>query len=81
MKYYNLQRLSYIQALDPSAQVIEDVPAKTVLSPLERARLRNIIRTYRGDMPCWIFQTPNLIELWDLSENGMVNGIPQLQDY
>lgn len=79
--YEILQRLSYIQALDPSAQVIEDVPAETVLSPLERECLRNMIRTYRGDMPCWIFQTPNLIELWDLSENGMANGIPQLQDY
>lgn len=48
--YEILQRLSYIQALDPSAQVIEDVPAETVLSPLERERLRNMIRTYHGDM-------------------------------
>lgn len=48
--YEILQRLSYIQALDPSAQVIEDVPADTVLSPLERERLRNMIRTYHGDM-------------------------------
>ena len=48
--YEILQRLSYIQALDPSAQVIEDVPAGTVLSPLERERLRNMIRTYHGDM-------------------------------
>lgn len=48
--YEILQCLSYIQALDPSAQVIEDVPAETVLSPLERERLRNMIRTYRGDM-------------------------------
>ena len=48
--YEILQRLSYIQALDPSAQVIEDAPAETVLSPLERERLRNMIRTYHGDM-------------------------------
>lgn len=48
--YEILQRLSYIQALDPSAQVIEDLPAETGLSPLERERLRNMIRTYHGDM-------------------------------
>lgn len=48
--YEILQRLSYIQALDPSAQVIEDVSAETVLSPLERERMRNMIRTYHGDM-------------------------------
>ncbi|MDO5399478.1 MAG: ATP-binding protein [Eubacteriales bacterium] len=44
-----LQRLSYIQAIDPSAQVIEDLPAGIALSPLERERLRNMIRTYHGD--------------------------------
>ena len=44
-----LQRLSYIQAMDPSAQVIEELPAKTALSSLERERLRNMILTYRGD--------------------------------
>lgn len=48
--YEILQRLSYIQALDPSAQVIEDIPAETALSPLERERLRNMIRIYHGDM-------------------------------
>lgn len=48
--YEILQRLSYIQALDPSAQVVEDLPAETGLSPLERERLRNMIRTYHGDM-------------------------------
>ena len=47
--YEILQRLSYIQALDPSAQVIGDIPADTALSPLERERLRNMIRTYHGD--------------------------------
>lgn len=48
--YEILQRLSYIQALDPSAQVIEDIPAEVALSPLERERLRNMIRIYHGDM-------------------------------
>ena len=47
--YEILQRLSYIQALDPSAQVIEDLPAEVALSPLERERLRNMIRVYHGD--------------------------------
>ena len=48
--YEILQRLSYIQALDPSAQVIEDLHAEVALSPLERERMRNMIRTYHGDM-------------------------------
>lgn len=48
--YEILQRLSYIQALDPSAQVIEDLNAEAALSPLERERMRNMIRTYHGDM-------------------------------
>ena len=48
--YEILQRLSYIQALDPSAQVIEDLNAEVALSPLERERMRNMIRTYHGDM-------------------------------
>ena len=47
--YEILQRLSYIQALDPSAQVIEDLPAEEALSALERERLRNMIRIYHGD--------------------------------
>ena len=45
-----LQRLSYVQAIDPSAQIIEDVSADKVLSPLERERMRNMIRIYHGDM-------------------------------
>lgn len=44
-----LQRLSYIQAIDPSAQVIGDISADTALSSLERERLRNMIRVYHGD--------------------------------
>ncbi len=47
--YEILQRLSYIQAIDPSAQVIEDLPAEIALSSLERERLRNMIRIYHGD--------------------------------
>ena len=47
--YEILQRLSYIQAIDPSAQVLEDVEAKDALSALERERLRNMIRVYHGD--------------------------------
>lgn len=47
--YEIMQRLSYIQAMDPSAQVIEDLPASVALSPLERERLRNMIRIYHGD--------------------------------
>lgn len=47
--YEILERLSHIQALDPSAQVIEDVPAEEALSPLERERLRNMIQIYHGD--------------------------------
>lgn len=56
--YEILQRLSYIQAIDPSAQVIEDIPASIVLSSLERERLRNMIRLYHGDM--------SLLELTDI---------------
>lgn len=48
--YEILQRLSYIQAIDPSAQVIEDLPADVALSSLERERLRNMIRIYHGDV-------------------------------
>lgn len=55
-----LQRLSYIQALDPSAQVIEDLPAEVALSPLERERMRNMIRIYHGDAT-----------LLDLSDNEL----------
>ena len=58
--YEILQRLSYIQALDPSAQVIEDLPAEVALSPLERERLRNMIRIYHGDAT-----------LLDLSDNEL----------
>ncbi len=48
--YEIMQRLSSIQAVDPSAQVIESVPAKKALNPVERERLRGMIRIYHGEM-------------------------------
>lgn len=47
--YEIMQRLSSIQVIDPSAMVIESIPANKALNPLERERLRNMIRTYHGD--------------------------------
>ena len=44
-----VQRLSSIQMIDPSAQVIENVRASNALNPIERERLRNMIRIYHGD--------------------------------
>ena len=44
-----MQRLSSIQAFDPSSMIIESVPANVAFNPLERERLRGMIRTYRGD--------------------------------
>ena len=48
--YEIMQRLSSIQAVDPSAQVVESIPAKKALNPVERERLRGMIRTYHGEM-------------------------------
>ena len=48
--YEIMQRLSSIQAVDPSAQVIESIPAKKALNPVERERLRGVIRTYHGEL-------------------------------
>ena len=47
--YEIMQRLSTIQVVDPSAMVVESVPANVALNPLERERLRSMVRTYRGD--------------------------------
>ena len=47
--YEIMQRLSSIQVIDPSAMVVESVPASTALNPLERERLRGMVRTYHGD--------------------------------
>ncbi len=50
MKPYEIiQHLSSIQVFDPSAQVIESIPAQKALNPVERERLRAMIRTYRGE--------------------------------
>lgn len=48
--YEIMQRLSSIQVIDPSAQVVENIPSQKALNPLERERLRGMIRTYHGDM-------------------------------
>lgn len=48
--YEIMQRLSSIQVIDPSAQVVESIPSQKALNPLERERLRGMIRTYHGDM-------------------------------
>lgn len=47
--YEIMQRLSSIQVIDPSSMVVESIPAKTALNPLERERLRGMVRTYHGD--------------------------------
>lgn len=47
--YEIMQRLSSIQVIDPSAMVVESVPASAALNPLERERLRGMVRTYHGD--------------------------------
>lgn len=44
-----VQRLSSIQVVDPSVMVIEDVPASEALNPLERIRLRGMVRSFHGD--------------------------------
>lgn len=44
-----VQRLSFIQALDPSAQVIEDITTDEAFSPLEHNRLRKLLGIYHGD--------------------------------
>lgn len=47
--YEIMQRLSSIQAIDPSGMVIESVSAGIAFNPLERERLRGMVRTYHGD--------------------------------
>lgn len=56
--YEIMQRLSYVQAIDPSAQAIENLDADTALSLLERERLRTMVRNYHGDI--------DLLELSDI---------------
>ena len=44
-----VQRLAYIQVLDPSAQIIKDISSKDAFSSLEHERLRKLIGVYHGD--------------------------------
>ena len=44
-----MQRLSFIQAFDPSAMIVASIPANVAFNPLERERLRGMVRTYHGD--------------------------------
>ena len=44
-----VQRLSSVQTIDPSAQVIENIKASDALNSIERERLRNMVRIYHGD--------------------------------
>lgn len=48
--YEIMQRLASIQAIDPSGQVIESITVEEAFNPLERERLRGMIRTYHGDI-------------------------------
>ncbi len=64
-----LQRLSYIQVIDPSAQVIENLDADTALNPLERERLRGMVRTYHGDA-----------ELMELSDNELDKALELIRE-
>lgn len=47
--YEIMQRLSSIQAIDPSAMVVESIPSAKAFNPLERERLRSMVRVYHGD--------------------------------
>ena len=49
MPHEVIQRLSSVQAIDPSAQVVEGIRAGEALNPIERERLRNMVRVYHGD--------------------------------
>lgn len=44
-----MQRMSYIQAMDPSAQTIDELAPGDAFSSLERDRLRNMVGIYHGD--------------------------------
>ncbi len=44
-----MQRLSSIQAFDPSAQVLENITVKEAFDPVERERMRSMISTFHGD--------------------------------
>ncbi len=44
-----VQRLSYIQVLDPSSQIIKDVTSEEAFSAIEHERLRKLIGIHNGD--------------------------------
>lgn len=62
-----IQRLSSIQQFDPSAQVIEQVRSDVAFNPLERERLRNMIRTYHGDSSLLSLSNDDLDKALELS--------------
>lgn len=62
-----MQRLSSIRAIDPSAQVIETIAAREALNPLERERLRGMVRTYRGEAPLLELSDEELDKALDLA--------------
>lgn len=66
-----MQRLSYIQAIDPSAQVVEDIPAEKALSPLEHERLREMVRVHHGDS--------SLLELSDIDLDKALGFVKERQ--
>lgn len=44
-----VQRLAYIQVLDPSSQVVRDICSEEAFSSIEHERLRRLIGIYHGD--------------------------------
>lgn len=44
-----VQRLAYIQVLDPSSQIIKDISSEEAFSSIEHERLRKLIRHHHGD--------------------------------
>ena len=68
-----MQRLSSIQAIDPSAMVLENIPADKALNPLERERLRGMVQTYHGDNTLLALSDDELDRALDLvrQRNGM----------
>ncbi len=44
-----VQRLAYIQVLDPSSQIIKDISSEEAFSSIEHERLRKLIGLHHGD--------------------------------
>ncbi len=64
-----VSHLSHVRAMDPSAQIIETIPARDALSAVERERLRSLIQTYHGDQ-----------YLLDLSDNDLDKALGLVED-